>query len=166
MISRDRNAELMERERTEFAVRNPLSQQAFDSAAHPFRPVSVIDRLQVHALLAQPLVDLVDDAFRLVVSAMGHQPARTLRNRAAYEDDDHPENRIDQESEPPAPIDRNVAGEEIQAETRSDRGAAPVSPIAGNGPSAVATVRARPGPADPFCSSRGRVTRPRKTATS
>src|SRR3984893_13440115 len=46
-------------------------------------------------------LDSIDDRFRLVISAVNHQPARALRNPAAEEDHDQAKRRADSKGKPP-----------------------------------------------------------------
>jgi hypothetical protein len=74
------------------------------------------------------LLDLRELPLRLVEAAVGHQPARALRQRAADDDDDDREHGPHQEREAPADIDREGVEEDERGERAEDR-AGPVAAV-------------------------------------
>ncbi len=87
------------------------------------------------------LLDLCNGLLRLLLAAVRHEPARTLRNAAPQEDDDDSEQGPQEEAEAPSPaVGEDVRVEEEQVRRRSERSARPVRAVDGD-VDATAVVR-------------------------
>ena len=89
-----------------------------------------------------PRLDAGDHAIGFLRAPMRHQPARTLRDKAAHQQDDEPDHATDDERRPPAPFRVHHGRiEHDERADRADRRAHPEAPIDDKIGKAAATCR-------------------------